>query len=80
MEAEKEKEQRGKSAAAAKTKSAHIWPEWSMLPEMQLAKTISTPHAPFYIYFMLCLFDLKLVGRLGSGLSSGRANINISSQ
>lgn len=34
-----------------------------------------------YIYFMLCLFDLKLVGRrLGSGLSSGRANINISSQ
>lgn len=38
------------------------------------------PPRPFFIYFMLCLFDLKLVGRLGSGLSSGRANINISSQ
>lgn len=52
-----------------------------MLPELQLAKTISNL-APFLnIYFMLCLFDLKLVGRrLGSGLSSGRANINISSQ
>lgn len=57
-----------------------------MLPELQLAKTISnlppgTPLPSLYIYFMLCLFDLTLVGRrLGSGLSSGRANINISSQ